>query len=70
LLAELAELTLTAGGQSQATPDNAYFIRKCKATLLSAGVGEWEAVLVVFDCELRPVEQRNLVAKLKRFIQE
>lgn len=65
-LAELAELTRTAGGrvvksivQARAAPDSAYFIGRGKATSLIADVDEWEADLVVFDCELSPARQRN-----------
>lgn len=66
-LAELAELTRTAGAQviqsmtqSRPVPDSAYFIGRGKASTVSAAVEESQADIVIFDCELSPAQQRNL----------
>jgi len=66
-LAELAELTRTAGGQvvesitqTRSVPDSACFIGKGKAATVASLVDEFEADIVVFDCELSPAQQRNL----------
>ncbi len=66
-LAELAELTRTAGAQviesttqSRPVPDSAYFIGRGKASTVSSIAKESQADVVIFDCELSPAQQRNL----------
>lgn len=66
-LAELAELTRTAGArivksviQHRAVPDSATFIGGGKAASVASLVEELEADIVIFDCELSPAQQRNL----------
>jgi GTP-binding protein HflX len=64
---ELRQLVETAGGQvvesqvqKKGRPDPATFIGKGKAAELAERAGELGVKAVVFDEELRPVQQRNL----------
>jgi GTP-binding protein HflX len=66
-LAELAELTRTAGAhvvdsviQARPVPDSALFIGRGKAQAVAELAQELQADLVIFDCELSPAQQRNL----------
>ncbi|MCD6360713.1 MAG: GTPase HflX [Armatimonadetes bacterium] len=69
---ELIELTKTAGAlvvglltQSRRKPDQATFIGKGKVEELRLQVIEQGADLVIFDGELSPIQNRNLVAALE-----
>ncbi|MCX7971204.1 MAG: GTPase HflX [Negativicutes bacterium] len=70
-LAELAELTRTAGGevvsticQKRQTPDSRFFIGSGKLAELQSLVIEFGADTVIFDDELSPSQQRNLEDRL------
>jgi GTP-binding protein HflX len=64
---ELRSLTSTAGAsvsaelhQHRSQPDPAYYLGKGKAGEIAAAVADTRADLVIVDCELTPVQQRNL----------
>ena len=70
-LAELKELTRTAGGEtietitsSQNSFHPAYLVGTGKAELLTQLAAEKEADLIIFDKELSPAQQRNLEEKI------
>jgi len=70
-LAELRELTLSAGGeiageflQHRDKPDPATLIGRGKLEEISAAAKSAEAALVIFDHELSPSQQRNLEGEL------
>ena len=70
-LAELRELTLSAGGeiageflQHRDKPDPATLIGRGKLEEIAAAAKSAEAALVIFDHELSPSQQRNLEGEL------
>ncbi len=70
-LAELKELTRTAGGEvieitttSQSSFHPAYLVGTGKVKLLTQLAAEKEADLIIFDEELSPAQQRNLEEKI------
>jgi GTP-binding protein HflX len=70
-MVELRELAYTAGArvvaefqQSRRAPDNATYIGPGKVAELAAEVIRLGADLVIFDDELSPTQQRNLVGQL------
>ena len=70
---ELRSLAETAGAQvvaeihqHRAQPDPAYYVGKGKATEIAAAVADTDGDFVVVDCELSPIQQRNLQETAKR----
>ncbi len=71
-LGELVRLAETAGAkiltkiiQNRATPDNAFYVGKGKATDLANLAAQTEADLIIFDDDLTPTQQYNLEEKAK-----
>ncbi|HSV73236.1 MAG TPA: GTPase HflX [Chthonomonadales bacterium] len=72
-LEELRSLTETAGAevvaeihQHRSRPDPAYYVGKGKAGEIAAAAADTDGDFVVVDCELSPVQQRNLQEITKR----